>query len=293
MNFWKRLFANSSAVPKVQIEQRFQLQKRVGQGSMSKVWKAVDTRTGRTVAVKVLDKEKTLKLEQRFVGLNRPREGEIALTLQHKNIVRTTEHGLTTQDEQFLVMEFVEGAALTYFVEMQNDRMKSRCLDYCIQLGEALEYLHGQQWIHRDLCPRNILIANDDTVKLIDFGLMVPNTPPFRKPGNRTGTAAYMAPELIKRQPTDQRIDVYSYAMTCFEMFTGQLPWPAADTMEAVLQHVNSPPKSILKFRPDLDQQVAAAVMKGLERIPDQRWQAVRPMVTEFQSAAVRLSRKQ
>lgn len=289
MNFWKRLFSRSAVTPKVDMARRFQLQEAMSKGSMSKVWKAIDTQSGRIVAVKVLDKEKTLKLEQRFVGMNRPREGEMAVTLSHPNIVRTFEHGLTSQDEQFLVMEFVEGASLTSFVELQNDRMRVHCLDYCIQLGEALDYLHSRQWIHRDLCPRNVLITRDDRVKLIDFGLMVPNTPPFRKPGNRTGTAAYMAPELIKRQPTDQRIDVYSYAMTCYEMFAGKLPWPAADTMEAVLQHVNSPPKPLQKFREDLDPQVVATVMKGLERHPDQRWQTIRQMVNEFQSAAKRL----
>jgi len=257
---------------------------------MSKVWKAIDTRTGRAVVVKVLDKEKTEKLEQRFIGLNRPREGEIAVKMDHPNVVRTLEHGLTMHGEQFLVMEVIDGAALTYFVEMQNERMRTRCLNYCIQLGEAIAYLHANDWIHRDLCPRNILIANDDTVKLIDFGLMVPNTAPFRKPGNRTGTAAYMAPELIKRQPTDQRIDIYSYSMTCYEMLTGKLPWPHADTLEAVLHHLNAPPRSIRELRTDLDQQVADTVMKGLERAPDQRWQTTRRMVNELQAAEKRLA---
>jgi serine/threonine protein kinase len=290
MNFLKRLFQSRSRTPPVDVERRFQLQNRVGQGSMSKVWKAVDTMTGRTVALKVLDKEKTLKLEQRFVGLNKPTEGMIAVVLNHPNIVRTLEHGLTTQGEQYLVMEFVEGVSLGYLVDAQNERMKSYCLSYCVQLGEALDYLHANDWIHRDLCPRNILVDDSNIVKLIDFGLMVPNTPEFRRPGNRTGTANYMAPELIKRLPTDQRIDIFSYALTCFEMFTKRLPWPSADTMEAVLQHVNNPPKDIRQLAPELDEQVAATVMKGLERNPDERWRTTRKMVNELRDAANRLA---
>lgn len=290
MNFLQKLFQRGKRIEKVDIEGRFQLQNRVGQGSMSKVWKAIDTKTGRTVALKVLDRAKTLKLEQRFVGLNRPSEGTIAVILNHPNIVRTLEHGITTQDEQFLVMEYIEGVSLSYLVDAQNDRMKSYCLSYCVQLGEALDYLHVNDWIHRDLCPRNVLIDEENTVKLIDFGLMVPNTPAFRKPGNRTGTANYMAPELIKRLPTDQRIDVFSYAVTCFEMFTRTLPWPAADSMESVLQHVNNPPRDIRTVVPDLDPEVAEIIMKGLEREPDQRWRTARRMTNALREAAMRLA---
>jgi eukaryotic-like serine/threonine-protein kinase len=289
MEILKRLFQRRPKVEKVDIERRFQLLGRVGQGSMSKVWKAVDTMTGKTVALKVLDRAKTIRLEQRFVGMNRPTEGQIATVLNHPNIVRTFEHGITTKDEQFLVMEFLDGVGLSYLVEVQNERMRQNCLGYCIDLGEALNYLQVNEWIHRDLCPRNVIVTDDDVVKLIDFGLMVPNTPEFRKPGNRTGTANYMAPELIKRLPTDQRIDIFSYAVTCFEMFTRQLPWPSADTMESVLQHVNNPPKDIRTLLPDLDEQVAAAIMKGLERDPNQRWRTARRMVNEFIEAEERL----
>jgi serine/threonine protein kinase len=175
-------------------------------------------------------------------------------------------------------------------VDLQNDRMKSYCLSYCVQIGEALDYLHANDWIHRDLCPRNILVQDGDIIKLIDFGLMVPNTPEFRRPGNRTGTANYMAPELIKRLPTDQRIDIFSYAVTCFEMFSKQLPWPSADSLETVLQHVNSPPRDLKKLVPDLDDQLAGMIMKGIERNPEDRWRTTRRMVNELREAATRLA---
>lgn len=290
MDFLKRLFQGWGRSDRVDIEKRFDLLSRVGQGSMSKVWRAVDKTTGRTVALKVLDKAKTIRLEQRFVGLNKPREGQIAVVLKHPNVVQTFEHGITTNEEQFLVMEFLEGVSLSFLVDAQNERMRSHCLAYAIQIGDALSYLHVNDWIHRDLCPRNVVVTNDNVVKLIDFGLMVPNTPEFRRPGNRTGTANYMAPELIKRQTTDQRIDIFSYAVTCFEMFTKQLPWPAADTMESVLQHVNKPPTDIRVLAPDLDEQVCDAIMKGLSRSPDDRWRTAQRMVNEFRAAAERLA---
>ena len=291
MDFLKRLFQRQPKIEKVDVRRRFELHGRVGQGSMSKVWRATDTIGSKPVAVKVLDKPRLARLDKRFqsLGLKRPHEGEISLSLRHPNIVKTLECGITTDDEEFLVMEYVEGVSLTYLVETQTARMKQNCLWYCIQLGEALEAVHRANYIHRDLCPRNVLVSNEDVIKLIDFGLVVPNTEPYRKPGNRTGTANYMAPELIKRQGTDERIDIFSFGVTCFEMFTRQLPWDSGDTMESVLQHINSPPRDIKIYAPKLDGQVAQTIMKALERDPRDRWSTMREMVGEFRDAARRL----
>ena len=288
---FEKFFAKKSAHPQTDISRRFNLIGRVGQGSMSKVWKAVDLQSGRTVALKVLDKEKTLRFEERFKGLNKPSEGEIALTLNHPNIVQTYEFGWTTEDEMFLVMEFVEGVGLALLVDLQNEEMKRYRLRYMIQIGEALNHFHQQNWIHRDICPRNIMVSDQKSAKLIDFGLVVPNTPEFRRPGNRTGTASYMAPELIKRQPTDQRLDIFSYAVTCFEMYTKRFPWDAALTIDAVLQHINKPPVEITTVVQGIDKQIAAAIMKGLKANPDERWQKVSEMVAEIRDAEARLVR--
>lgn len=286
---FEKFFAKKPAHEQTDISRRFNLIGRVGQGSMSKVWKATDLQSGRTVALKVLDKEKTLKLEERFKGLKKPTEADVAMSLSHPNIVKTFEFGWTTEDEMFLVMEFVEGVGLALLVDLQNDEMKRYRLRYMIQVGEALQHFHQQNWIHRDICPRNVMIGDDKSARLIDFGLAVPNTPEFRRPGNRTGTASYMAPELIKRQPTDQRIDIFSYAVTCFEMYTKRFPWDAALTIDAVLQHINKPPVEITTLLPGIDRQVAAAIMKGLKASPDERWQKIGDMVAEIREAEARL----
>ncbi len=286
-NFLKNLFDKKGRVEKVDVARRFELLARVGQGSMSKVWRARDNMTGRMLAVKVLDKMKTERFESRFVGLKKPTEGDIAASLQHPNIVHTIEHGITNNDEQYLVMDFVEGMSLSYLVDTQNEQMRDNCLNYVIQLGESIDYLHRQNWIHRDICPRNVMVDSDNTVKLIDFGLVVPNTPDFQKPGNRTGTANYMAPELIKRQRTDQRIDIFSFAVTAYEMFAKRLPWDVLEqeTLETVLQHINKPPKPITNFVPQIDSRVAEVIMKGLETNPDHRWQTVSEMLIPLRKA--------
>ena len=294
-NFLKNLFDKKSRVEKVDVARRFELLARVGQGSMSKVWRARDNMTGRMLAVKVLDKFKTDRFEARFVGLKKPGEGEIAISLQHANIVHTIEHGTTTDSEPYLVMDFVEGTALSYLVDTQNEQMRDNCLNYVIQLGEGISYLHRQNWIHRDICPRNVMVDSSNVVKLIDFGLVVPNTPDFQRPGNRTGTANYMAPELIKRQRTDQRIDIFSFAVTAYEMFAKRLPWDVSgqETLETVLQHINKPPKPIANFAPHIDARVAEVLMKGLETNPDHRWQTVSEMLVPLRKAHEEIGAKQ
>lgn len=278
MNILQKLFQRKPKVAKVDIRRRFELVCRVGQGSMSKVWRARDAITGRVVALKVLDKAKTYRLERRFVGMNRPSEGAVASSLKHPNIVRTLEAGITTDDEQFLVMEFVEGVGLSYLIDVQNERMQQHRVSYMVQLGDAIDYLHRHHWIHRDVCPRNVIINEEDQVKLIDFGLVVPNTEPFRAPGNRTGTPLYMAPELIKRQKTDERIDIFSFAVSCFEMYSRLMPWPAGDTLESVMQHINKPARDIRGLLPDIDPGIADVIMRGLELDPDRRWRSARQM---------------
>src|SRR5581483_11417614 len=93
------------------------------------------------------------------------------------------------------------------------------------QVADALEYMHQQKYIHRDICPRNVLVNEDGEVKLIDFGLTVPYKPEFCKPGNRTGTPQYLAPEILKRQSTDHRVDLFSLGVTAYQTFTGHFPW--------------------------------------------------------------------
>ncbi len=292
MKFFKNLFSGKPKVKRTDITKRFILQGRVGQGSMSKVWRATDTNTGRTVALKVLDKEKTEKLEERFKGLNKPSEGEIAVLLKHPNIVQTYEHGHTMEREPFLVMEFIEGPSLSYLVDTQNEVMQEHRLKFMIELGEAINFFHRQNWIHRDICPRNVLVSKEENqIKLIDFGLVVPNTPDFRKPGNRTGTANYMAPELLRRQSTDQRIDIYSYSVTCYEMWTRRFPFDVTlHSEKAMMQRVSHPAEDIRQYAEGLDEQIAEIIMRGLEIQPNDRWQSMTKVLEALEEVNHRLN---
>lgn len=262
-----------SNLPIIDVAKRFELIGRTGQGSMSKVWRARDKEAGKIICLKVLDKEKTAKFEARFVGLVKPSEGEVSMQLRHPNIVRTFEHGLTTQGEPYLVLELIEGLGLNFLIETKSSQLEGNRINYLTQISEGVGFMHRNNFLHRDICPRNIMVNQDGVVKLIDLGLAVPYKPEFCRPGNRTGTTNYLAPELIRRQSTDHRVDMFALGVTAYEVFTGDLPWEKAASQQVLLGHVNSAARDPRMFLPDLEDETAAFLTKAVERDPSNRFQ--------------------
>jgi eukaryotic-like serine/threonine-protein kinase len=225
------------------------------------------------VCLKVLDKEKTARFEARFPGLHRPMEGAVCASLRHRNVVQTFEYGLTRQGEQYLVMEFIEGLGFNFLIETQSPHLKGKRIEYLIQLASGLEFIHQQGYLHRDICPRNAIVTPDGVLKIIDFGLAIPYRPEFCKPGNRTGTPNYLAPELIKRVTTDHRVDLFAMGVTAYECFTNQLPWERTQSLQTLMSHMNSAGRNPRQFRPELDDAVVELLMKGIARDPKDRYQ--------------------
>jgi serine/threonine protein kinase len=268
-------------LPIIDINKRFDLLGRLGQGSMSKVWRARDRNLGRVVCVKILDKLKTAKFDARFPGLAKPSEGAVCMMLRHKNVVQTFEHGLTTNKEQYLVMELIDGMGLNFLIETKSPHLQGNRINLLTQITDGLEYVHKQGFLHRDVCPRNVMVTQEDLVKIIDFGLTVPYRPEFCRPGNRTGTPNYLAPELIKRQTTDHRVDLFALGVTAFEVFTGTLPWEKTQSLQTLLSHMNSAGRDPGELRPDLDKATVAFLKKAVERDRDRRFQSA----AEFREA--------
>jgi len=276
-------------VKRANIAKRFELSGRTGQGSMSKVFRAYDKKLGRYVCLKLLDKEKTRIFEGRFPGLNKPPEGAICLSLRHENVVQTYEHGISTKGEPFLVMEWVEGLGLNYLVETRSTQLNGNRINYLSQLCDAVQYMHDNKWLHRDLCPRNIMIDKEGVLKLIDFGLTIPYTPPFCAPGNRTGTPDYLAPELVMRRPTDHRVDMYALGVTAFEVYTANLPWERTPSSEENFRRrLNTPPRNPKELNPKLDDDVVRVLLKAISKDPQNRYGSAR----QFKEALEALGRQ-
>ncbi|HPP53907.1 MAG TPA: serine/threonine-protein kinase, partial [Thermoguttaceae bacterium] len=255
---------------RVDVKERFELLREGIAGTMSKFYMARDRKTGQIVGLKILDPKKTAAVEERFKGLGKPSEGEIAMLFDHPYIVKTFEYGLTTDGCQYLVMEYLGGPGLNTVLATRAPLLEGNQVRYIRQAAEAVDVVHKVGFIHRDICPRNLILTEDcQTVKLTDFGLSVPATPPFMQPGNRTGTPNYMAPELVRRFPTDQRIDVFSFGVTAYEICTYELPWPRGSTGMAAMTH-DQPPADIRKYRPKIHPRLAEAIHWCIQSDPHQ-----------------------
>lgn len=264
---------------KLNVENRFFLRKSGISGTMSKFYMVEEKETGKKFGLKILDKAKTNQVEARYKTLKvkKPCEGEIASSFDHPCIVKTFEYGLTTAGEQFLLMEYLEGTGLNNILMIKQDLLAGGRMRYIRQCAEGLLEVHKAGYIHRDYSPRNLLFTGDGTtLKLIDFGLTLPNRPPFTDPGNRTGNPNYIAPELIRRRSTNEKIDVFSFGVTIYELCTRQLPWPKGDSGIAAMTH-DQPPTPIAEYRPAINKPLARAIHACLQ--PDPR---NRPTLKEF-----------
>jgi serine/threonine protein kinase len=262
LDLLRNLFSSS---PRLNVQTRFALLREAIQGTMSNFYMARDLQTDQIVGLKILNREKTAAFESRFKGINKPSEGEIAVMLKHPRVVRTLEHGLTTDENPYLIMEYLEGPNFSSLIIGRDGRLRGRRVHFIRQAAEALSYMHETGFLHRDMCPRNLMLAEDgQNVKLIDFGLAVPATKSFFQPGNRTGTANYMAPELVRRRWTDQRVDIFAFGTTAYEICTGELPWTRGDTGLAAMGHDRTP-TDILHYRPQIHPQLAKAIHVCIE----------------------------
>ena len=298
MGFFSSLFggkdsskSGSRSLKKIDVAKRFELSGKTGQGSMSKVYRAYDRESGRTVCLKLLDKLKTQKFEERFTGqgLKKPSEGDICMLIKHENVIRTYEHGITTQGEPYLIMEWVEGSGLNTMIDTKNARLNGNRLNLLMQLCDSIAYLHDAKFLHRDICPRNIMVTQDDVLKLIDFGLTIPYLPAFCAPGNRTGTPDYLAPELVKRKATDHRVDIYALGVTAFEIFTGGLPWERTQSSEENFRRrLNTPPRSPKELNPKLGDDLCAAILKAMAKDTADRFASAK----HFKEALLHIKKK-
>jgi len=258
---------------RVDIAQRFILLREAISGTMSEFYVARDRKSDQIVGLKILDRKKTTQFEARFKGLQKPSEGEIASQLVHPRVVRTLEYGMTTESQQYLVMDLLKGPGLNSLILEKSKYLAQWRVDLVRQMAQAIGAVHAAGFIHRDICPRNFICTPQaESLKLIDFGLTVPAEKEYMQPGNRTGTPNYMAPEIIRRRSTDHRVDLFSMGVTAYQLFTYELPWPGGDnTGMAALMHDTREPVDITSRCSEIDPALAKAISACLAASPDDR----------------------
>jgi len=252
----------------------FELVRYVGGGGMGRVFCAVDTRLGRTVALKLLPPEQADNEETLLRFQN---EAQSAARLDHENIARVYHVG-EDRGLHYIVFEFIEGVNIRALVEQKGLLPLAEAVSYALQIAEALAHAAGREVVHRDIKPSNILITPEGRVKLIDMGLARLRRAgaaddDLTASGVTLGTFDYISPEQA-RDPrnADVRSDIYSLGCTFFYMLAGRPPFPEGTVLQKLLQHQADQPPDIREFRPELPDEAARVLRKMLAKDPRHRY---------------------
>jgi DNA-binding NarL/FixJ family response regulator/tRNA A-37 threonylcarbamoyl transferase component Bud32 len=249
--------------------ERYEVQELIGEGATAAVYRGLDTRLQRTVAVKIMLPYVDKTTRQRF-----QREALSAARLNHPNIMAIYDVG-EEDNQPYLVIEHIEGRPLFAFIPSPPDAVAEFGRQICL----ALDYAHRQDLIHRDIKPANIHITPNGQVKLMDFGLAITREAKrLTATGRIIGTPAYLSPEQAQGLPLTPQTDIYSTGVVLYELVTGALPFDADDIGVLLLQQVKKPPRPPSELAPDIPLELERAILKALAKQPEERFESARVM---------------
>ena len=268
----------------------YKIIEKVGEGGMGVVYKALDLKLDRFVALKFLPPDLTRDSEakKRFIH-----EAKAASALQHNNICTIHEIDETKPDpgepgdEQiFICMDYYEGRAL-------NEKIKSgplkidEVMDIGIQVAQGLEKAHKKEIVHRDIKPGNLILTEDGVVKIVDFGLAkLAGRTKLTKTGTTIGTVAYMSPEQVLGKEVDHRTDIWSFGVVLYEMLTGQLPYPGEYEQAVMYTILNEEAEPVTGVRTGVPIELERIINKTMAKNPGERYQHVDELLVDLRAVA-------
>ncbi|MFJ1703837.1 protein kinase [Kitasatospora sp. NPDC088346] len=275
---------------------RYVLRSPLGEGGMASVYRADDLVLGRTVAVKTLhaDLARDPSFRERF-----RREARAVAALGHTNIVAVHDSGEDTDDDgdvvPYIVMEYVRGGSVRQLLRARADGTGrealplDRALALTAAVLDALDHSHRNGLIHRDIKPANVMVTEDGTVKVMDFGIaraLQSDATAMTRTGTVLGTPQYLSPEQALGRPADARSDLYSVGCMLYELVTGSVPFDGESTMSVLYQHVQQPAPTPSTTRPELPPALDAVVARALHKDPQQRHRSAGEMAAELRRIA-------
>jgi tetratricopeptide (TPR) repeat protein len=256
---------------------KYEVLRKIGQGGFGVVFEGRDPFIKRRVAIKTCSAEDE-EIRKRFF-----REAEIAGNLQHRHVVTVFDLGV--QDGvPYLVQEYLPGEDLSHKIKRRDPLTDYTKLSYLVQVAEGLEYAHAQGVVHRDIKPANIRILDDDSVKIMDFGIakLASAETQLTHTGMAMGTAGYLPPEQIRGEKVDLRADIFSYGVMSYELLAGQRPF-VADNMSAVLfQIIGQEPAPLPSVWPNCPPALERLVKKCLAKNPAERYASFTPLLADL-----------
>ena len=260
----------------------------LGQGGMGAVYKAIDPRIGRTVAIKVIkgDFAQDPELRRRF-----DIEARAVGNLEHPNIVAVYEFG-EENGNPYLVMPYLDGTPLDKIIAQRQNLPIIQKLDVIIGVLRALDYAHEHGVIHRDVKPANVYLLKDGSVKLLDFGIAREGNMGQTSTGLVMGTMFYMSPEQMNGQVVDRRADIFSAGIMLFELLTYSLPFEARDQQMMIVQRLKGdPPPPLSKYFENYPLEMDDIIARAMMRDRDERYSRAEDFAFDLQRVQERLKR--
>ncbi len=265
----------------------YQVLEKLGQGGMGVVYKAVDTRLDRTVALKVLSRPDGSATDRsRFL-----REAKAASALNHPNIVTIYEYD-SVDSLDFIAMEFIPGATLHHMLAQGSTPLDS-LLEFARQVASALARAHAAGIVHRDLKPNNIMVTAEGVAKVLDFGLAkreasappgidATETQALTRVGAIVGTPAYMSPEQAIGEPADYRSDIFSFGIILYEMACGRRPFQGSNPQATLHQIASVDPPAVAEVNRSVPQDLARLIERCLKKKKEERLQSMAAVAGEL-----------
>ncbi len=254
----------------------------IARSGMASIFKARDTATGGSVALKVphLQFESDVVFFERF-----RREEEIGQRLDHPNVIKFLKP--RHKSRMYAAMELAEGKSLRALLEQEHPLPAARALAIAQQVGGALAHMHERGVVHRDLKPENILITPAGQVKIVDFGIALDKSArrlTWVGLSGTIGTPDYIAPEQIGGRRGDARTDIYALGTILYEMLTGNLPFSGDSALAMMRAKTDGEPRPLTYFVPDIDPHLEAIVLKAIERLPRDRYQSAAELLHDLRN---------